>query len=286
MATPILNGLILKAARMMQEPRTSAAASDDTGKVYKSARWTDYANSSLRDLLKEKVKELGVDSFMTSFPEYVKTSGVLTLVAGEVAKPSDAMIIVDVLKSDLTVKFERVNAEEVASVQSGEHGLYAPTASRPVFWEENGFIHTLGQTTGDIVAKYIVSPPDAAVITTAAGVGKKNTANGQYTAATALLAATMNVSFASGDENRPVMFWDNAAGKVYAGTISSVKDADEVYLTGDGLPPANIAAGNVTIVLMAELTGSDIALNPVWHGELLQRMVAYAMADYENNRLK
>ena len=279
MATTTLNTLILQASRMVQEARTNAGVGGDTGMRYTSANWADYVNKALRDFLADKVVTLGVEKFALMFSEYVKTSGVLTVASGVVAKPSDALWVMAVAKSDYTLWYDRVAEEDVVSVQTGRNAMIVPSASRPVFWESDGNINTLGLTSGSIVCRYIVSPSALSVITSAAGSGKKNTANGQYTAATRLLQATMNSGFASGDENRTVMFWDNAASKVYFGQIASVKDADEVYLTGDGLPAANIAAGSVTIVLMEQLRDPDVKLLPLWHGELLQRIVKYAMSD-------
>lgn len=279
MATTTLNTLILQASRMVQEARTDAGVGGDTGMRYTSANWTDYVNKALRDFLADKVVTLGVEKFALMFSEYVKTSGVLTVASGVVAKPSDALWVMAVAKSDYTLWYDRVAEEDVVSVQTGRNAMITPSASRPVFWESDGNINTLGLTSGNIVCRYIVTPTALSVITSAAGSGKKNTANGQYTAATRLLQATMNSGFASGDENRTVMFWDNAASKVYFGQIASVKDADEVYLTGDGLPAANIAAGSVTIVLMEQLRDPDVKLLPLWHGELLQRIVKYALSD-------
>ena len=75
------------------------------------------------------------------------------------------------------------------------------------------------------------------------------------------------------------MFWDNHASKVYFGTVASVKDADEVYLTGEGLPAANISVGDVTMVLMEQVRDTDILLNDMWMGEIVRRMVQYGIAD-------
>jgi hypothetical protein len=279
MATTILNSLIIQASRMIQEYRTDAGTGGDSNKRFKSSNWTDYTNRALRDLLRDKLAQLGSKQFAEQFAEYIKTSGVLTVVSGSVSKPSDALWVLEVAKSDLSIWYDRVPEEEVMSVKTGRNMMIVPTSTKPVFWEENGSINTLGLTAGNIVARYIEAPSALAVITSAAGNGKKNTANGQYTAATKLLQATMSTGFAAGDENRVVMFYDNAAGKVYYGTIASVKDADEVYLSGDGLPAANIAAGSVTIVLMEQLQDADVKLKSIWHGELLERIVKYALAD-------
>jgi hypothetical protein len=284
MATSVLNSLILKASRMVQEMRTSAAATDDTDRRWKSENWTDYVNRALRDYLQEKLQELGLKEFMKMYPEYVKPSGVLTLVSGSVAKPTDALIVVDLVKSDLSVYFERLDPTEVESVRTGANPLYVPSATAPVFWEEDGKIKTLGQISGNVIAKYIATPIDLVVITAAAGNGKRNTFSGQYTHATRLLQGTMNVPFAAGDENRKIMFYDNSAGKVYYGRIASVKDSDEVYVDevvpgAGGLPAADIAAGNVTMIMMEQVSDPDIALKNFWHGELLNRIIQYAMAD-------
>lgn len=279
MATTKFNNNILLAARRLKDRRTDASVNGDTGQRYSSALLTNYQNKAIKELLREKFAEIGAAEFMRAFPELVKTSGVLTLTAGVVAKPSDAFLVIDLDSSDYAVHFDVLEQSEVQRVRSGADPLKAPSATLPVFWDENGSINTLGLTTGSVVARYIVKPDDLAVITSAAGNGKKNSANGQYTTATKLLQATMSTGFASGDENRVVMFYDNAAGKVYYGTIASVKDADEVYLSGDGLPAADIAAGNVTIVLMEQLQDADVKLNALWFGNIVDRMVQYGLAD-------
>jgi len=279
MATTKFNTNIINAARSLKDRRTNPSAAGDTGMRYTSALLAYYQNKAVRAFIAEQLAALGVTAFCEKFPELVKTSDVLTVASGKVAKPSDALWVLSVAKSDYTLWYDRVEENDVVSVQTGRNAMVVPSASRPVFWDQAGYVNTLGLTSGNIVCRYIVSPNDLAVITTAHDDGKKNTANGGYTAATNLLQATMNVSFASGDENRIVMFWDNHASKVYFGTVASVKDADEVYLTGEGLPAANISAGDVTMVLMEQVRDTDILLNDMWMGEIVRRMVQYGIAD-------
>lgn len=280
MATPILNGVILQASRRVQEYRTSAAATDDTGRRWTSANWTDYANNALRDLLLDKLQKLGPAAFAAAFPEYVKNSGTIVLVSGEVAMPDGALAVLELKDAANAFTFFPVPQSQVYTVQSGRDKMIVPSSTYPVFWTESGVIKTLGVTAGNVVARYIYAPSDLAVITTADGNGKKNSANGSWTAATNRLTIAMAGNFVSGqDENRLVMFYDNNAGKVYYGRIASIGGTGYCTLTGDGLPTSNIAAGDVTIALMEQLSDPDILLNRMWHGELIERMVKYALSD-------
>ena len=94
MATTQFNLNILSAARKLKDARTTADASSDTGKRYSSALLSDYQNRAVRDLLTETYAKLGAD-FGSAIPEYMKTSGALSLVSGSVAKPSDAWYTTD-----------------------------------------------------------------------------------------------------------------------------------------------------------------------------------------------
>jgi len=291
MATVVMNDLILKAARKVQEYRTSAAIGGDSATFrFTSADWTDYINRAVRKYLKERLDLLGVEGFRVLYPEYEKPSGVLTLAAGAVAKPSDALVILNLAKSDLSIFYEMLPRERITAVQTGRDTEIVPSATKPVFWEEEGFIKTLGLTTGNVVARYIKTHTDVLPIASAAGVGVKNTAAGEYTVATQLLSApTWSRTLQSTDANRRLMFYDNAAGKVYyarAKTIPSVASVVIESVDGSVLPAANIAAGDVTIVLMEETANEDIVLNKMWHDEIVERVFGYAIADWEGSQLK
>ena len=290
MATVVMNDLILKAARKVQEYRTSAAIAGDLATFrFTSADWTDYINRAVREYLKEKMEQLGIEGFRMLYPEYEKESGILTVAAGAVAKPSDALVILNLEKSDATIFYDLLPKNRIAGVQTGRDTEIVPSVTKPVFWEEDGFIKTLGLTTGNVIARYIKTHTDVLPITSAAGDGVHSTIAGQYTAATQVLAITMNRSFTSGDENRRLMFYDTAAAKVYYARVKTVASVTSVVVEsvdGSVLPAANIAAGNVTIALMEETANADIVLNKIWHDEIVERAFGYAMMDWEGSQLK
>src|SRR3990167_1771527 len=231
MATVVMNDLILKAARKVQEYRTSAAIAGDLATFrFTSADWTDYINRAVREYLKEKMEQLGIEGFRMLYPEYEKESGILTVAAGAVAKPSDALVILNLEKSDATIFYDLLPKNRIAGVQAGRETEIVPSVTKPVFWEEDGFIKTLGLTTGNVIARYIKTHTDVLPITSAAGDGVHSTIAGQYTAATQVLAITMNRSFTSGDENRRLMFYDTAAAKVYYARVKTVASVTSVVV--------------------------------------------------------
>lgn len=276
MATTKFNAIILAAARRLKTPR--AAATTDV-EPYTSAILTEYANRAVRDMLTEHLKGMGEARFAEFFPEYVKESGALALSTGVTAKPSDALLVLDVVNDTKTLKFYKLAQPSVQSVRAGIDKLIVPSATRPVFFEENALIQTLGVTTGNIIARYIQTHQDISPIITAAGNGNFNTAAGSWTASSRTLAATMNAAFVAGDMNKRIMF--RSATVVYAGWIERQVTAGSVVVRGDGLPTANITAGNVIDVMVSDLDpdASDLKLNAAWHGAIIDRMVALAMAD-------
>lgn len=285
MATTILNNLILQASRKVQEYRTSAASTDDTGRRWLSSNWTDYTNRAIRDFLKEKFIQYGPKAFGELFPDYMKQSGSLTVVSGSVVKPSDSFIVTDLWMADNSATFFRIPQDLVAGVVGGFDRSIVPSTSNPCFYEEGGYIKTLGLTSGSVYARYIKSHADLAVITTANGNGKYATAftTAYYVASTGVLfVTTMSSSFASGDENKQVVFQDNS-GVVYSGHIASVVNGTTVSLyeasRDDGLPAANITAGNITSAIMGDTHNTDVLLNSFWFGEILDKIVAYAQQD-------
>ena len=285
MATSNLNSLILATARKLKDARTNPSSVGDTGRVYSSAVLTDYANRAVRDFLRDALKSLGPKLFAETFPEYIKTSSTLTLAAGSVAKPTDALFVIGLMKSDLTLNFEPVKAEELASVLTGAAGLLNASATQPLFYDEAGNIKTLGVTTGDVIARYIRVHPDLTVITTAVGNGTIYTtaANITWTAATKLLTIDDDPFFSGDQTNRLIMF--RTATIVYVGRIQSqtvdLSANTLVTIDGDGLPAGNISAPNIIEMVVSGLwpDGSDLKLNAIWYGEIVERMTAMAEAD-------
>jgi hypothetical protein len=287
MATVVLDSLILAAARKLKDQRTSAGPGDDTGHVYNSALLTEYANRAVRDFLKDAYKTLGRDGFPELFPEYIKQSGTLTLSSGAVAKPADAFFIVDLVVSDLSLKFDPLPQSKVPQVQVGDAGLDNASATHPKFWEEAGYIKTLGVTTGNVIARYIKKHSDLVVVTDAVGNGIIYTtaANLTWTAATKLLTIASTTGLLdSGDLNKLILFRTSTV--VYVGRISAVSEAGGstlVTLTGDGLPAGNISPSNIVEFVISDLwpDDSDLVLNQNWHGEILDRMVGMGEQDAE-----
>jgi len=284
MATTKKNSLILAAARKIKDERTSAGTSSDTGAKYSSALWSEYADRAVRDFLTDQLVTLGKEEFARKFPEYIKTSTTLTLSSGSVAKPSDCWFVIDLSKSDLSLKFEPLEPDEVGSVLVGEAGLDNATASRPKFYEEGANIKTLGLTSGDVIARYIRTQPDITVLTATAGNGTiyATAANLTWTAATQLLTIDAVSILDSDDLNRLIMF--RTATVVYVGRISAVSEAGGdtlVTIAGDGLPAGNISPSNIIEFVVSDLwpEDTDLKLNDNWFGQIIDRMVAMAEAD-------
>jgi len=290
MATTKLNSVIVAVARKLQDERTDASASSDTGTVYHSVLLTEYANRAVRDLLREKFLALGKEGFAGLLPEYIVESAALTLDAGSVAKPVGAWFVLDLYKSDKTIKFEPLEPDEVGSVLTSEAGLDNATASRPKFYEEGSNIKTLGLTSGNVIARYIKAHQDLTVITGASGDGKSSSDTAAYTATTKTWDADIYNTFAvAADAGKPMMF--RTASVVYFGTIVSVTNVapDEgdplghcyIVLEGDGLPSGNVASIVESMIADMGPLDSDLKLNENWLGEIIDRMVAMGEADAE-----
>ncbi len=287
MSTTKLNQIITDVARLLKHPITLATDDTDlTGNAspYTSTLLTRYVNNAVRDLLLENYRSYGDRAFMELFPEYVKTSGVLTLAAGVVQKPTDAFLVLNMKLSDNSVFFTRIKQSVVEDIRSGKEKLIVPSATSPVFWDEAGSIYTLGLLAGDVVMRYIVTHQDILPITVVASHGNWLTgANGAYTAATRLLAGTMNSNFAAADKNKFVMF--RTATDTYCGRIESRVSNSSVVVIGDNLPAGNIVAGSVLAIIVSDVEpdSSDLKINQYWHKEIIKRAVDAAMQDAKNN---
>lgn len=286
MATTALNSLIIAASRKLHDARTDASSVGDTGRVYSSAMLTDYANRSVRDFLRDSLKMLGPKVFAETFPEYVKTSAALTLSSGSVAKPTDALFILGLMKSDLSLNFEPVKAEELASVLTGGAGLLNASATQPLFYDEGLYIKTLGVTTGDVYARYIRTHPDLTPITGVSGNGKfyTTTANMTYAAAIKELSFSVALSglFTSADAGKPIMFRTAAvcySGHIVNVTIVGADTGTVLYLAGDGLPAVDLTTIADLIVTDVGPIDSDLKLNQLWLGDIIDRMVAMGEGD-------
>jgi hypothetical protein len=286
MSSVKFNNNILEAAARMKDARTTAASSDDTNKRYTSAMWTRYQNRAIRDFLLEWFQKIGPDEFQNLFPEYIKTGSPLTLSSGSVATPADAFVVTELKNSAGTIKFWRIEQKTVQDVLLGIDGLIVPSATRPVFYEEAGNIKTLGITTGDVIPRYIKTHQDIAVSVASAGTGKVKTGgSGAFNASTRTLSGlVMSPVFASGDEGKWLMFIDTTGTvSVFMARIESVVSATSVILTDDyGLPASNIVAGQVGDVLVADIDNVDLVLPEYWHGNIINRMVQFAMQDAKN----
>ena len=281
MATTKLNTVILATARRLKAPRT--LATDDAGS-YTSLLLTEYVNRSIKDLLLDKYIQFGDKAFRELFPEYVKTSGSLTLTSGVTAKPSDCFVVTDLVDSTGLISFKKLSQDEVDDVRRSQNKIIVPSSTRPVFYEEAGNIYTLGITSGTVIARYIQSPSDLTPITTSATNGNWYTgSDGAWTASTRLLAGTMNSSFASTDINKKILF--RTATIVYSGTIESFVSTTSVIVRGDGLPTGNIVAGSVVAIMVSdvEIDSSDLKINLYWLAEIIDRAVAYGLKDAKNN---
>jgi len=293
MATTLFNLNILAAARKRLDKRSSAGPGDDTGHVYSSGLWSEYQNRAVRDILKLLYDSVGEKDFGNIIPEYMVTSGSLSLVGGVFAKPADCWHVVDLVKSDLSVKFHKLKSSEVEDVRAGQNGVIVPTATRPVFWEEGPNIYTLGLTSATVIARYIKTHQDIVVSVAPIDAGHKylTAANIEYVAATKTLRITDTLpagGWVAADANRDLVFY--TASQVYKGRIVSVTldsgpDHIDIVITGDGIPATNISASNILAVVTPAISGSDDAdlkLNGNFFGDLIDRMAAFALEDSKN----
>lgn len=221
-------------------------------------------------------------NFGAVLPELVKTSDPLVLVAGATPKPSDAWRILT-LKTVGGVFIDKLPDTEIELVKTNRSTIQ-PTTSRPRFYEEGENIFLLPtNVTDDVIARYVQSIDDIAVITSNIGLGNFIMAPGTYTLATKTLQATMNIPFSVGDENKRVMFHDGT--EVFEGKITAVVGIDTVTLYGDGLPTGDIPVIQQVMVSDVSPDTRDIPVNQVWDAELVQRMVKMATEDASRSLL-
>ena len=179
--------------------------------------------------------------------------------------------------------FEKLKQKEVEDIRSGYDGLTKPSSTRPVFWEENGYIYTLGITTGNVVARYIVTHQDVTPVTSAVGNGNWATiTSGAWNAATRALTTTMNTSFAATDVGKKIMFRSTTV--TYFGIIERFVSTTSVIIRGDGLPGSDIP-GTVAEVVVSDIDpdSSDLKLNQYWCAQVINRAVTYALQDSKSN---
>lgn len=163
MATPKFNNLILTAARRLKAPRS--LATEDVN-PYTSVILQGYANQAIRDLLNEKLVSLPtLQGFARLFPEYVKRSDELTLADGSVAKPVDAMLVLELFKSTGAVYFTPYDPVYAGKIITGYDVMNIPTATDPLFWEEAGLIKVLPVAVGgySVYARYFEGHEDLVV---------------------------------------------------------------------------------------------------------------------------
>jgi hypothetical protein len=286
MATVKFNTILIDVAQRLKSPRAYATDNVDVNgntSTYSSSMLAKHINRAIRDLLLDKYNTLGEIGFAEMFPEYIKTSGALTLAAGLAAKPVDAFIVTGLRLSDDTVKFDRIKPVMVEDIKTSREKQIIPSATRPVFWDEHGSINTLGLLSGSVIMRYIITHEDIVPVSSVATTGKWNTSNdGAFTFATRLLAGTMSTVFSALDVNKRVMFRTSA--NTYAGRIESYVSASSVVVIGDNLPSGNIVAGNVLQIIVSDVEpdSSDLKINNNFFAEIINRAVQYALADAKN----
>jgi len=287
MATTRFNNLILKLSRLVKEARTDPSTAGDTAKQrFKSALLVDYVNRAMKVFVQEMLQALGPNKFSETFPEMVKTSTTLTLSGGSVTLPTDAWIVTDLDKSDYSLRFFSLRQEEVQMVRGGAHKLIVPSATKPVFWQEQDKLYTLGLTSGDVKARYIVSPQDIAIIMTASGAGTQyqTSANLTWTAATKLLTVNADIDAAATWVNKVCTF--RTATNVYIGRITAAAqalapDIATITLDGPALPAGDIGAGLILDLMIPDdlPDQTDLILDPVHDDAILSRAYQLALND-------
>lgn len=286
MSTTRFNTNIVTAARRLQNQRTTAAATGDDGGRYSSALLSDYQNRGIRNLLQELYAKLGM-GFGDAIPEMMRNSNIIPMTAGRFTKPLDAYHVMELVRSDYSTKFYKLPDDRIEQVKAGRAPDITPTVNRPVFWEQGDIIYTLPASVSawSVIARYIRVHQDISVITGATGPGNFLTGGSQWFDTIKAIGAIMNVPFAVGDENKFVVFKDDATDIVYNGRIQSAiaptgyTQGEVVVLYGDDLPTADIALIDAVLVIDENLDNGDILLNPNFDGEIVDRIVALAQAD-------
>lgn len=263
MATTQLNNLILRLARRLQDARSSASSSSDSGARFTSAMLTDYVNKGMKAFIQQMLEKLGASGFQIALPEFVKQSAILTLSsAGIVAKPTDAFMVLDLRKSDNSLKYQRLEPARVASILISGDPMVLPSATHPIFWEENGFINVLPAASAIVYARYIKIPTELAVGLTATTSGNWNASGTMtFTLATMQLEVTNPYGVFSADDIGKRIFLRDA-GKVYTGTISGFISTTKVTLAGDDLP-----TGVTTTIVQVMVSDylPDMEASTIWH---------------------
>ena len=277
--TSRFNSNILTAARRLQDARSDASANGDAGRRYKSIIWQDYENRAIREIIFETFKSLGVN-FGGLIPEYMKTSGTLTVSGAKTVRPTDSWIVTELVDSNKKVKFVSLSDDEVLDVTIGKRTLLIPTDENPCFYQERDSIVILPSATKieSVIARYIVVHQDIVVNTSSSTNGNYlATSPAAWVGSTRRLTATMNVPFAVTDINKLIMFKNN--GIVYTGRIESYILGNLVTIIGDGLPAATFA--NVDMVMVGDNNpdGSDLILKATWDSVIVDKMVQYASQD-------
>lgn len=284
MATTLFNNIILAAASRVKDARTSALASDDGNKRYSSAQWAKYLNTSIRDLLIENIQKYDLEMFSDIFPEYVKTGGNVTILAnssgGYFAKPSDCFTMMDLRVSTLFIR--RIKSEKIQQILTDRDPLIVPSAAEPIFYQEGASVYVLGISSGSATPRYIKTHQDIVPTTGSAGNGKYCTTPdvATWTVATRRLnAATMNIAFDANDVGKKIVVVDKANSVIFDGIIDSYISASSVTISGDGIGTQNLSAGDIDSVAVLDRDLNDLQINQYWHGELINRTVAYALKD-------
>ncbi|GEM_PF-6769254 len=284
MATTRFNNNILLAARRLQDVRTDPSPTGDSGRRHKSALLQDYQNRAIREIIFDAYKSLG-RGFGSMIPEYVRTSGILTVSGAQATRPADSWIVTELIDSAKTLKFVPISDDEVFDVTVGKRTLIVPSNSRPCFYQEGDKVVILPSSTSitGVIARYIRVHQDIVVNTSLSTDGNYLlTAPAAWTAATRQLTATMGFPFAIADINKLIMFKN--AGIVYSGRIEAWISAVIVTVIGDGLPTGNLAAVDTVLVGDNSPDASDLILKATWDSVIVDKMVQYATLDAVRNK--
>jgi len=282
MPTTRFNGLVIDVARRLQEPKVEDAGYlTGTFSRYSAALISSYVNNAIREIVRDVLKTSG-KAFPEIMPEMIKNTAPLALTNGALSRPSDFLYGLSMVSDAGNILFRYIPGRSIGEAISGIDPAIVGTADEPIFYEEGDFLRTKGITSGSVVLRYVRLHEDIVISVAAAGNGKLYTgADSVYTAATKTLQGTFTPALAVGDERKHIMFYDNIAGKVHHARITSYVDATHVTLEGDDLPVADIAQGDITIILISDLSPdtSDIVLKPDWNFAIIERAVSHGIAD-------
>jgi len=287
MATSRFNANIIEAANRLQDARTDALASGDTNMRFTSAQLQRYQNRAVKDLVRDTFLQLGRKGFAELMPELVRESGVLTLASNEVALPSDAWHFLDLRgtgTSPNNQSFTFVDDKDVSKIRAGRD-LISPSSTRPVVFEKDGKLVTIGcGATATVQGRYIAIPDDIVAASTSGTVGTSYiVGTGSTVSSSRAVNDTTNSPFVAAHVGKILAALTRASNVARAiGRIQSIASTSQAILDEKAVFVSGTNAID-TLVIFDEFSSGDLTLADTWDGEIVKRMVEIALSEVKSS---